>query len=77
MLLQVFSFNIKKRRISAGEVSVKLDQVEKAVNKLNRKMDNFYNKLDDLNLRLVNVEEKSNARCKKIKTMFSFKAEDR
>ena len=43
--------------MSTTEVTDKLNQVLKSVDKLNKRLDNLYSKLDDFNLGLVHLEQ--------------------
>ena len=61
--------------MSTTEVTDKLNQVLKAVDKFNKRMDNLYSKLDDFNLRLVHLEDKFNAKFEEIETSVNSKAD--
>ena len=61
--------------MSTTEVTDKLNQVLKAVDKLNKRMYNLYSKLDDFNLRLVHLENKFNAKFEEIETSLNSKAD--
>ena len=61
--------------MSTADIPTKLDQVLKAIEKLNKKMDSFYSELESYNERVTNLEEKLNERCAAIETNLSAKTE--
>ena len=61
--------------MSTTEVTDKLNQVLKAVDKLNKRIDNLYSKLDDFNLCLVHLENKFNAKLGETETSLNSKAD--
>ena len=65
----------KSKRMSTTEVTDKLNQALKAVDKLNKRLDNLYSKLDDFNLRLVLLDDKFNAKFEEIETSLNSKVD--
>ena len=60
--------------MSTTEVTDKLNQVLKAVDKLDKRLDNLYSKLDDFNLCLVHLEDKFNAKFEEIEKLLTSEA---
>ena len=61
--------------MSTADIATKLNQVLKAVEKLNKRMDSFCSKLEAYNERVTNLKEKLSKRCAAIETNLSAKTE--
>ena len=62
---------LRIQKLSTDDIATKLDQVLKAIEKLNKRMNSFYSKLEAYNERVTNLEEKLQERCAAIETNLS------